>query len=216
MGCTSSDAHGHGGIFKLKRPAPEEGITHAGPWVKKVSDITGFPVFPEEYKQSLLSKALNKDVWEKCKGKSDAKGVSFETCILSGVQNVDSGIGCYAGSHDSYTTFAPLFDQVIEMYHKHGKDGKHISNMNASELNCPEFPADEAAMIVSTRIRVGRNLADYPLGPGITNEQRKEVLQRVTKAFESYTGDLAGNFYALTDLTSAQRKQLIEDHFLFK
>ena len=71
-------------------------------------------------------------------------------------------------------------------------------------------------MIVSTRIRVGRNLADYPLGPGITNEQRKEVLQRVTEAFKSYTGDLAGNFYALTDLTPAQRKQLIEDHFLFK
>jgi hypothetical protein len=44
------------------------------------------------------------------KGKKDAQGVSFETCILSGVQNVDSGIGCYAGSHDSYTTFAPLFD----------------------------------------------------------------------------------------------------------
>jgi len=102
------------------------------------------------------------------------------------------------------------------MYHKHGKDGKHISNMNASELNCPEFPADEAAMIVSTRIRVGRNLADYPLGPGITNAQRKEVMERVTKAFESYTDDLAGTFYSLTSLTSAQRKQLIEDHFLFK
>jgi creatine kinase/arginine kinase len=66
------------------------------------------------------------------------------------------------------------------MYHKHNKDGKHISNMNASELNCPEFSPDEAAMIVSTRIRVGRNLADYPLGPGITNAQRIEVMERVT------------------------------------
>jgi len=25
-------------------------------------------------------------------------------------------------------------------------------------------------MIVSTRIRVGRNLAEYPLGPGLTKE----------------------------------------------
>ena len=30
--------------------------------------------------------------------------------ILSGCQNVDSGIGVYAGSHDSYTTFEELFD----------------------------------------------------------------------------------------------------------
>ena len=50
--------------------------------------------------------------------------------ILSGSQNVDSGIGCYAGSHDSYTTFGGLFDKVIEDYHKHGKAAKHISNMD--------------------------------------------------------------------------------------
>ena len=35
--------------------------------------------------------------------------------------------------------------------------------------------AEDAAMILSTRIRVGRNLADVPLGPGITKEQRKKV-----------------------------------------
>ena len=76
----------------------------------------------------------------------------------------------YAGSHDSYTTFAELFDKVIEDYHKHGKKDKHVSDMDHSKLNCPPFAADEAAMIVSTRIRVGRNLADYPLGPGVTKE----------------------------------------------
>ena len=33
--------------------------------------------------------------------------------ILSGCQNVDSGIGIYAGSHDSYTTFAEVFDDIV-------------------------------------------------------------------------------------------------------
>ena len=50
--------------------------------------------------------------------------------ILSGAQNVDSGIGLYAGSHDSYYTFADLFDPVVEEYHGHGKAAKHISNMD--------------------------------------------------------------------------------------
>jgi len=31
---------------------------------------------------------------------------------------VDSGIGCYAGSADSYITFAKFFDHVIKEYHK--------------------------------------------------------------------------------------------------
>jgi hypothetical protein len=62
--------------------------------------------------------------------KKDKAGVSFEQMILSGAQNIDSGIGLYAGSHDSYTTFSDLFDKVIEDYHGHKKDGKHISNMD--------------------------------------------------------------------------------------
>jgi arginine kinase len=59
---------------------------------------------------------------------------------------------------------------VIEEYHKHPKDAKHVSDMDYTSLVCPPFDEDEAAMIVSTRIRVGRNLADFPLGPGISKE----------------------------------------------
>ena len=42
--------------------------------------------------------------------------------------------------------------------------------MDASKLNAPPFAPEDAKMIKSTRIRVGRNLADFPLGPGITND----------------------------------------------
>jgi protein-arginine kinase len=73
--------------------------------------------------------------------------------------------------------------------------------MNANELKCPPLPEDEAAMIVSTRIRVGRNLDGYPLGPGITNEQRIEVMEKVTKACETFSGDLAGTFYPLKGMS---------------
>jgi hypothetical protein len=141
MGCASSK-DGHGGPHLVK-PAPVAGVTHCGPWLKHPEDITDFPEFPESHRQSLCCKALTKEVWEEYKDLSDKSGVSFKTCILSGCQNVDSGIGCYAGSHDSYTTFAKFFDTVIEAYHKHGKDAKHVSNMNASELNCPPLPEDE-------------------------------------------------------------------------
>jgi len=61
-----------------------------------------------------------------------------------------------------------LFGAIIEDYHGHSKDAKHESNMDHTQLNCPELPDDEKAMILSTRIRVGRNLAEVPLGPGIS------------------------------------------------
>jgi hypothetical protein len=99
--------------------------------------------------------------------------------VLSGCQNVDSGIGAYAGSHQSYTDFADFFDPLIEMYHGHKKGAKHVSNMDYTKLNCPPLPEEDAKMIKSTRIRVGRNLAGIPLGPGITREQRKEVEEKV-------------------------------------
>ena len=104
------------------------------------------------------------------KDTKDESGVSFKLCILSGCQNVDSGVGVYAGSHSSYKCFSSLFDNIIEEYHGHSKTSKHVSDMDASKLNCPPLSEEKASMIISTRIRVGRNLEGYPLGPGITKE----------------------------------------------
>jgi len=42
--------------------------------------------------------------------------------------------------------------------------------MNAEGLENADFNEEDSAMVNSTRIRVGRNLADYPLGPGVTKE----------------------------------------------
>jgi arginine kinase len=88
--------------------------------------------------------------------------------------------------------------------------------MNAESLIAPALEGEEAAMIVSTRIRVGRNLAAFPLGPGITNEQRMEIMKQVTQACETFEGDLKGTFYPLDGMSKKDSEQLIADHFLFK
>jgi len=139
--------------------------------LKTPEDLTGFPTFPAGTKSSL-SRHLSRDIWNKYKNEKDAYGFSFKQAIFSGCQNVDSGIGVYAGSEDSYVKFADFFDLIVEDYHKHKKTDKHVSDMTTSKLNAPPFPKADAKMIRSTRIRVGRNLHGFPLGPGITNEQR--------------------------------------------
>ena len=135
--------------------------------------------------------------------------------IFSGCKFPESKIGCYAGSMDSYSTFNKFFDKIIEDYHGLKPTDNHISDMDASGLNCPPLPEDEAAMIMSTRIRVGRNLAEYPLGPGITKEDRLKVMEAVTSACEGFEDDLKGTVYKLEGTDEPTRKQLIEDHVLF-
>lgn len=71
-------------------------------------------------------------------------------------------------------------------------------------------------MINSTRIRVGRNLQGFPLGPGVTKEQRLEIMSSVVDACKSFEGDLAGTFYPLEGMSQDDQNQLIADHFLFK
>ena len=71
-------------------------------------------------------------------------------------------------------------------------------------------------MIKSTRIRVARNFADYPLGTACTPEQRREMEAKVVEVLESFEGELKGRYYSLAKMTDEERKQLIADHFLFK
>jgi hypothetical protein len=146
--------------------------------LNKPEEVFGFPVFPDGTK-SLLLKNLTKDLWAQLKNAKDRHGFTFKQAIFSGCKNTDSGIGVYAGSHDSYHVFGGLFSKIIEQYHGHKKEDKHHSDMDYTKLNCPPFSEKEAKRIKSTRIRVGRNLADYPLGPGLTKEQRQEIEGKV-------------------------------------
>ena len=69
--------------------------------------------------------------------------------------------------------------------------------MTSEGLTNSDFSESDSAMVNSTRIRVGRNLADYPLGPGVSKEQRLEIMSMVVKACETFEGDLKGKFYPL-------------------
>jgi protein-arginine kinase len=61
-------------------------------------------------------------------------------------------------------------------------------------------------MILSTRIRVGRNLDGFPLGPGLqTSEQRGAVEQKVITALKNFDGELKGKYYSLESLTETER-----------
>jgi creatine kinase/arginine kinase len=179
-----------------------------------MSQENRFPIFPKGCK-SLLCKHLTPEVFELLKDKKTANGFTLKDAIHSGVVNPDSSIGVYAGDLESYKLFAPLFDPIIQEYHGFSPEDKHKSDLNPDHLNAPNLDPN-AEYIVSTRIRVGRNLADFPLGPAITKEQRDKVEKDVSQTLKSLSGNLFGNYFPLYDMDEMVRKRLIEDHFLFK
>jgi creatine kinase/arginine kinase len=189
--------------------------TMVGPHLQTPEDIVSMPYFPTGCK-SLLSKCLTPEIWEQCKDRRDKFGFTFRQSIMSGSKWTESGVGVYAGSHDSYYAFAPFMDKIIQTYHGHKPTDKHISDMDHTHLKCPPFPADEDKMINSTRIRVARNLAAYPLGTCVTPTQRAEVESHIVSALNEFTGELKGKYYSLETMTESEKKQLIADHFLFK
>jgi len=173
-----------------------------------------YPSFPPECR-SLLCKYLTPEVFEALRDRKTPHGFTLAQAINSGVVNPDSSIGVYAGDEESYTVFAPLFDPIIEEYHGFGKAQKHRSDLDPGHLNASN-PDPEGAFILSTRIRVGRNVAAMPLGPAISRAQRNEVEAMVSEALECLSGELEGTYYPLSGMRKSVQERLIKDHFLFK
>jgi len=82
-------------------------------------------------------------------------------------------------------------------------------------LNTPN-PDSEGKFIVSTRIRVGRNIDNMHLGAVISQGQRDLVESTALKALSALEGELAGNYYPLLGMTKELQDDLYKEHLLFK
>lgn len=163
----------------------------------------------------LFRKALTPDLEERLRDLSTPSGATLSTIVRSGRENPDSSIGCYAADEDSYAVFAPLFDPVIETYHGFGAGKTHRGGLS-EETVLPPSALDDGGLIVSTRVRVGRNLSGYPFPSMISGEERLVVEEKLVAALATLTGDLSGRYYSLAGMAEMDRRKLVEDHFLFK
>lgn len=70
--------------------------------------------------------------------------------------------------------------------------------------------------IVSTRIRVARNLEGFTFPPAISRTSRLELEQSILKGLKNLKGELAGTYYPLSEMDEATQNRLTLEHFLFK
>ncbi len=173
-----------------------------------------FPNFKSNC-NSLLKKYLTEEVFHTLIHKKTKLGYSLPKAIKSGLVNSDSSIGVYAGDKESYEVFKELFTPIIKDYHNFTEENKHQSNLILDDVNI-DNPDPEGKYILSTRIRVGRNLKDTPLGSLISDKERNEVEQLIKTALLTLKDNLAGNYYPLNNMQEAIREEMINNHFLFK
>ena len=171
--------------------------------------------YPNPGGGSLLARHLTPEVWHRLKDRETRYGVRLEHVIASGLANPDSAVGVYAGDEESYDLFAPLLDPIIADYHGFGPEKRHQSDLDPAHLDAPN-PDPEGRYVVSTRIRVARNLCCFPFGSMLSRRERRIVEATVVHALEGLPGELAGRYYPLYEMDEATKERLIMDHFLFK
>ncbi len=180
----------------------------------KSYDIIDYPVFSNK-NNSLLKKYLTPELFNRLKTKKTINGFSLKQLINSGVLNQESSIGVYPGDIDSYTTFTELLTPVINEYHNYANTSSHEKDFSPFDSNLKN-PDPENKYILSTRIRVGRNLAGFPLGPIISKQERNEVETLVSKSLANLKGELSGSYYSIQTMKVEEQKRLIKEHLLFK
>jgi protein-arginine kinase len=159
---------------------------------------------------------------------SDDLKPDFIKCLASGIENPDSGMGCYACQPADYDRFKPFFSKALAKYHKVAEDAKHVNNwsldgveglpeggvLDISKLGLPEL---------SMRVRVGRNLKEFPLPGAMTQEDRCNLENRMLAAFEVLFKDPAygGKYCSFTPghanfVDEAEYQALVDAHIAFK
>eukprot|EP01047_Picozoa_sp_COSAG01_P044542 COSAG01_NODE_4037_length_5412_cov_5.603614_2_plen_455_part_00 len=153
---------------------------------------------------------------------------AFMRCLSSGIENPDSGMGCYACQPDDYDRFKPFFSKALAKYHKVAEDAKHANEWSLEGVEgLPEGGVLDLAALglpeLSMRVRVGRNLRAFPLPGAMTQAQRCEMEKFMLRAFEVLFSmpDYGGRYCSFTPghpnfVDEAEYQALVDAHIAFK
>ena len=128
------------------------------------------------------------------------------------------GIGITSGDEECWELFKDIYYPIIKSYHNYDPETQiHPVDLDASKL---VFSDEQRAIfneyVASTRIRAARNISGFSLPAGTTAEDRAAVEEVLKQAFAKLTGELAGTYYKLGELSDELRDYLLGRGFLFQ
>lgn len=208
--------------FNKKEADDVKAALNAGPYAEALTRIL---VLKKLYPDNRMAKHFDIAYFN---GLGDAEKKGLLQCCRSGIENPDSGMGCYAMQPSDYDRFKPFFSKVLSDYHKVPADRKHVNDWSLKGVEgLPEDGVLDLAKLglpeLSMRVRVGRNLADFPLPGAMSKEDRINMEKKMCGAFEVLIAnpEYGGSYNSLTPghpnhITEAQYDQLVKEHIMFK
>eukprot|EP00090_Calanus_glacialis_P011259 TRINITY_DN19698_c0_g1_i1.p1 TRINITY_DN19698_c0_g1~~TRINITY_DN19698_c0_g1_i1.p1 ORF type:complete len:675 (-),score=200.79 TRINITY_DN19698_c0_g1_i1:196-1941(-) len=166
---------------------------------------------------SLLHKYLTNDLYSRLKKSKTSKyNTKLKDLVISGISHPDSNLGIYAPEVEAYSVFGPLLTPIIRDYH--GLKGRLVHPVpdwgKGGEVG--SFDSDsEDGKVISTRIRIARSVKGFPLNSKMTRADYVKLEQAVKSALSSLTGDLAGSYLSLEEMSPEDHKKLVSDHLMF-
>jgi protein-arginine kinase len=160
----------------------------------------GGPLFSET-SRALAARFLTPAMFDRLSTHKTATGFTLARAIRSGQKNHDSSIGIYAGDAESYTLFREIFDPVIATYHQITGSVRHFKNLET--LDSADLDPDKA-FILSSRVRVARNLFAHAFTPHISRQGRQCVERQILDALENLPAPLEGRYYPMGELNPGQ------------
>jgi creatine kinase len=193
-----------------------------------------FPNLSRHGKSSLLQKILTKSMYYQLRSRKTANGVTIEDLIRAGVclpygADPPHGVaGVYAGDAESYTTFAPLFDPIIETHHKattRVRLQRFRTNLNPGGLVQHRLDPN-GEFILYTRMRLARSIKGFRFTPCMTRGERRAVERLVRDCVSDWNGgepgrrsDMPpsehGGYVSVLDMTNKQHDDLVRRQLLF-
>ena len=175
-------------------------------------------------------------MYAKLRDRITPSGYTIDDVIQVGVDNpgVPSRqyFGVSAGDEESYKVkrsfhwkdrfdvaslqmFNDLFDPLIRSKYNYGADARQYHDMEMTKLRFP-FQSDTSfdinKYVLSSRIRVARNLSGFTFPTFCTRAERRQVEGRLGKAFEQLgekENEANGTYYRLSKIDDRLQEKLV-------
>jgi len=182
---------------------------------KMYSPEKDFPNFSKH--NNWMAKCLTKEMYAQLRDKCTPSGYTLDNSIQTGVDNPGHPhimtVGCTLGDEETYETFKPLFDAVIDCRHNGFKPtDMHTTNLKYEGLLNATFDKE---YVRSCRIRTGRSIRGISLPTSCTRAERREVEKIFKTVVGRFTGDLQGTYRSLSEMEDAEIEKWIDEHLLY-
>ncbi len=152
---------------------------------------------------SLLSRYLTQAHKAELSKRVTPNGFQLMDAIRSGLRHPDSSVGVSAPDGQSYDVFRELFEPILESFQAH-------SLAHRTDLACLN-----PAAVISTRIRMARNLSGHVFPASMSRSERLSVEEKITKACFDLAPDFQGTVLPLQDIPPHRLDDMVSKSLAF-